>query len=126
MIKYIYIDNNDKNYINIYNSLINMYGKCGDLENAINVWEFMCDHNDIKYLMNVSSWNAMLHVYGINNCGQEAFKLFNEMKQKGFEPDHVTYTTILNACSHSLLFQNVQQILREIDSNTSESVENVI
>lgn len=47
------------------------------------------------------AWTAMLAGYAIHGYGRQAIEHFEFMVQKGFEPDHVTFTRLLRACSHS-------------------------
>mgnify|MGYP000730544830 CR=1 FL=1 len=78
-------------------SLVNMYAKCGDLTEARDVFARLHGRNDI-------SWNAMIAVYAnrfhahTNNSNNEAFCLFKHMCGCGFEPDVVTFISILRAC----------------------------
>ena len=46
---------------------------------------------------------------------KNAYKLYNEMKLNGYIPDNITYTTVLNACTNSMLFENNNVIFDDID-----------
>ncbi|KAJ7552177.1 hypothetical protein O6H91_06G045400 [Diphasiastrum complanatum] len=73
------------------NCLIDMYGKCGSIGDALAVFKNMP-------IRDVVSWNAM--IMGYVKCGQAetAFKLFWQMQREQAEPDNITFTSILNAC----------------------------
>ncbi|KAE8731410.1 Pentatricopeptide repeat-containing protein [Hibiscus syriacus] len=43
----------------------------------------------------------MLAGYAVHDHGKDAIKLFEVMVRNGVEPDHVTFTHLLSACSHS-------------------------
>ncbi|XP_058102662.1 pentatricopeptide repeat-containing protein At3g26782, mitochondrial-like [Magnolia sinica] len=80
----------------LWNAIIDMYAKCGDLETAIQVFD-----NGHESGRNVSSWNVMISGYGMHGHGKEALHLFSRMQEEGVEPNHITFTCILSACSHA-------------------------
>jgi pentatricopeptide repeat protein len=48
------------------------------------------------------AWTAMLAGYAMHGCGKEAIEFFERVvKEEGMDPDHVTFTHLLSACSHS-------------------------
>ncbi|KAJ7568082.1 hypothetical protein O6H91_01G018100 [Diphasiastrum complanatum] len=75
------------------NALVNMYGKCGSLEDARSVFDQML-HRD------VISWSSMIEACAQNGHGMEALKLFHQMQSEGINPNRVTFLSILSACSH--------------------------
>ncbi|KAL6068946.1 DYW domain containing protein [Balamuthia mandrillaris] len=79
-------------------ALINMYGKCGRIEEARAVFQEMKEQN-------IVSWNAMIAVHGLHGQGKEALATFDEMQQQGVQPDAITFTNVLNACSHAGLVE---------------------
>ncbi|XP_071735525.1 pentatricopeptide repeat-containing protein At4g13650 [Rutidosis leptorrhynchoides] len=80
------------------NVLITLYSKCGSLNDAKKEFLEMRDKNEI-------SWNAMITGYSQHGCGDEAIKLFEEMKKFGFTPNYVTFVGVLTACSHVRLVE---------------------
>ncbi|KAJ7535789.1 hypothetical protein O6H91_12G045900 [Diphasiastrum complanatum] len=72
--------------------LIDMYGKCGAMEDACRVFEKMP-------IRNVVCWSAM--IMGHVKCGQaeQALKLFEQMQQEQVDPDSTTFVGVLNACA---------------------------
>lgn len=79
-------------------SLIDMYSKCGSVDNAMWVFE------DIKG-KNVDHWNAMIGGLAIHGFGELAFELFMEMERVSVKPDDITFIGVLNACSHAGLMK---------------------
>lgn len=77
--------------------LINMYSKCGRLEDALQVFEIS--------QKSVDHWNAMIGGLAIHGYGELALVLFQEMERLSLVPDDITFIGILNACSHSGLVQ---------------------
>lgn len=79
--------------LSIANTLVDMYVKCGSIENAREVFDRMpC--------LDVVSWNAMIVGYAQNGYGESAIKLFEQMCHEGVKLNHVTFIGVLSACSH--------------------------
>jgi pentatricopeptide repeat protein len=51
----------------------------------------------------------MITGYGMHGHGEEALALFHKMQKIGIKPDHVTFTCVLNACSHAGLVDEGRQ-----------------
>ncbi|KAH7283313.1 hypothetical protein KP509_34G000500 [Ceratopteris richardii] len=83
-------DTADSHYLQ--NILIEMYDKCGALEEAR--WTF--DSLDIR---NVYSWNNIIAAYARRRYDVEALHLFHEML-KTSDPNHFTINIILGACAN--------------------------
>lgn len=79
--------------MNLCNSLIAMYSRCGYLKKAYGVFKGMRSKN-------VVTWSAMISGFAMNGCGREAIEAFGEMQRRGVLPDDQTFTGILSACSH--------------------------
>lgn len=73
-------------------ALLNMYGKCGSLQNALKMFNRILEKN-------VISWNAMFAVYTQHGQEKEALQLFQCMEMKGIIPNKVTFITLLPACT---------------------------
>eukprot|EP01018_Ginkgo_biloba_P037419 Gb_09409 [translate_table: standard] len=78
----------------VVNSLIDMYAKCGSIHDARQLFEEMPERN-------VVSWTAMIAGYGMHGHGEDALALFSRMQQEDMKPDHITFISVLSACSHS-------------------------
>eukprot|EP01018_Ginkgo_biloba_P024036 Gb_18979 [translate_table: standard] len=76
------------------NALVDMYVKCGSIQDACNVFEKMPRRD-------VISWTAMILGYAMQGCGKEALQLFQQMQESGTNPDHVTFVGVLSACCHA-------------------------
>ncbi len=74
------------------NSLVDMYAKCGSMEDAWRVFNKMPSRD-------VITWTAM--IFGHVKCGQrqKALELFRKMQQEGVQPNIVTFVGVLNACA---------------------------
>ncbi|KAI3965292.1 hypothetical protein MKW92_040837 [Papaver armeniacum] len=75
-------------------SLVDMYAKCGDIANSLEVFNKMV-------LKDVLTWSAM--IIGLANHGfaELALDHFNKMISQGFKPNGVTFVGVLSACSHA-------------------------
>ncbi|KAI5085014.1 hypothetical protein GOP47_0001183 [Adiantum capillus-veneris] len=76
----------------VANALITMYGKCGSLDDARDVFEQMPKSD-------VVTWNALIAAFGQNGLWQLSLSLHMQMKQEGCFPDEITYVSILDACA---------------------------
>jgi len=74
-------------------SLVDMYAKNGSLDGACSLFHRI-QNVDLK------CWNSMIGGYGNHGNAEQAFKLCNQMKRQRVEPDHITYVSLLSACSH--------------------------
>lgn len=70
------------------NSLITMYGRCGDVARARVVFDGLP-------VLDVISWNSMLAGYAQNEKLEECCELFREMQLLGIEPDGHTMAVLL-------------------------------
>jgi len=76
------------------NSLIDMYAKCGSMEDAQRVFNEMPSHN-------VVSWTTMLQGCPMHGHGKEALQHFEKMCEEGVKPDIATFLCLLSACTHA-------------------------
>ncbi|KAK6253536.1 hypothetical protein QUC31_015256 [Theobroma cacao] len=90
-------------YLDIFvgTCLIDMYGKCGKLDDAMSLFF------EVPKMTSVP-WNAIISCHGIHGHAEKALKLFREMREEGVKPDHVTFVSLLSACSHSGLVDEGQ------------------
>ncbi|KAJ8770802.1 hypothetical protein K2173_021449 [Erythroxylum novogranatense] len=80
-------------------SLVDMYAKNGYLQGARSVFSQVSDP-DLK------CWNALIDGYSQHGKAEEAITLFREITGRGLKPDHVTFLSLLSACSHSGLVES--------------------
>lgn len=79
--------------VKVVNSLINMYGKSGDLTSACRLFEAIPDPN-------IVSWNSIIAAQVTNGCAREGLDCFNKMRSHGIEPDEGTILALLQVCLH--------------------------
>ncbi|CAK9867651.1 unnamed protein product [Sphagnum jensenii] len=78
----------------VRSSLVDMYAKCGSMEDACRVFNTMPSHD-------VVSWNALLGGFAMHGQGKEALVHFERMCEEGVHPNDITFVCLLSACSHS-------------------------
>uniref|UniRef100_A0A0D9VZL7 DYW domain-containing protein n=1 Tax=Leersia perrieri TaxID=77586 RepID=A0A0D9VZL7_9ORYZ len=109
----------------VANSVLNMYGKCGDAETAsavfermrvrsVSSWNTMVSLNTHLGRMDLAlslfesmpdrsivSWNAMIAGYNQNGLDGKALKFFSKMlHESSMVPDEFTFTSVLSACAN--------------------------
>eukprot|EP01018_Ginkgo_biloba_P008673 Gb_07617 [translate_table: standard] len=89
--------------VNVVNALVNMYAKCGCIEDARQLFDKMPERN-------VVSWTAMISGYAQDCCTDEALKLFCQMRQAGVKPDELAFTSALWACANQEALKHGKQI----------------
>ncbi|KAJ7295055.1 hypothetical protein O6H91_05G072700 [Diphasiastrum complanatum] len=72
-------------------TLVDMYAKCGHIEDACNVFKRMPKRD-------VVSWNSMIVGYVKCGHGEKALDLFRQMQHEQVQPDSLTFLGVLNAC----------------------------
>ncbi|CAO2183383.1 unnamed protein product [Urochloa humidicola] len=74
----------------VMSSLVDFYGKCGQMEDARAVFDAMPERT-------VVSWNSMLMAYIHNGRIDDAVELFYEMRVEGVLPTRVSVASLLSA-----------------------------
>lgn len=75
-------------------ALVDMYFKCGNLENAQKCFDCMSQRDLV-------AWSTLIVGYGFNGKGEIALRKYSEFLGTGMEPNHVIFISVLSACSHS-------------------------
>ncbi|XP_058750147.1 pentatricopeptide repeat-containing protein At5g44230 [Vicia villosa] len=91
------------NNVLVGSALIDMYSKCGDVEEAYNVFKGMKERN-------VFSYSSMIAGFAVHGCARAAIKLFYEMLETGIKPNHVTFVGVFTACSHAGMVEQGQHL----------------
>ncbi|KAK0580497.1 hypothetical protein LWI29_002626 [Acer saccharum] len=77
----------------LISTMVDMYSKCGNMTYAEKIFQHVFDRDSILY-------NVMIAGYAHHGHGTKAIRLFEEMVEKGFKPDTVTFIALLSACRH--------------------------
>ncbi|XP_078168671.1 pentatricopeptide repeat-containing protein At3g20730-like [Carex rostrata] len=81
------------NDVALWNALIDMYAKSGDLKDARHVFDEMPSRN-------VVSWTSIMSGYGKFGCNEGALGLFADMEKDGVKPNDVTFLAIMTSCAY--------------------------
>ncbi|KAL9685780.1 hypothetical protein QQ045_023233 [Rhodiola kirilowii] len=79
-------------------ALVDMYSKCGKIENALEAFE-----NTSR--KDISTWNSIISGLSLHGHGEHALHIFSRMLSDGVEPNEVTFISLLSACSRSGLVE---------------------
>lgn len=77
----------------VINALMDMYGKCGEMNDVLKLVPEPIYRTRL-------SWNVLISALSRHGCFHEARETFYEMLKVGPKPDHVTFVSLLSACSH--------------------------
>ncbi|EFJ05153.1 hypothetical protein SELMODRAFT_137607 [Selaginella moellendorffii] len=128
-------------------ALLNMYGKLGCPDRALEIFSAMRQRNMITWNAMVAAlahnerfeqafgifercspkdvvlWNAMITAYAQAGHSKQALELFQGMQTDGVSPDSVSFLTILNACCSPEFLSRGREIhARMIKSGLTEDV----
>eukprot|EP00250_Pteridium_aquilinum_P004435 c14646_g1_i1 orf=1160-3871(-) len=87
----------------VLTTLINMYGKCGDMENALKAFEGLREQN-------VVSWTAIMAGYAQHGHSKDALQIFEKMQRNGVVPNKITYVCILDAFNSKKDLEKAKQM----------------
>lgn len=74
----------------LQNFILNMYAKCGSLEEARNVFDKMPTRDMV-------SWTVIISGFSQSGLASEALALFPQMLHQGFQPNEFTLSSLLKA-----------------------------
>ncbi|EFJ24619.1 hypothetical protein SELMODRAFT_101239 [Selaginella moellendorffii] len=78
------------NHAPLENVILNMYGKCGSLQDAEAMFKSMSQPD-------VIAWNTMIAAYGQHGHTSEALRFYELMQEEGVVPDDYTYVSVIDA-----------------------------
>lgn len=96
-------------------ALIDMYGKCGSMPDAQQVFDTI----PIKGLV---EWNALIAGYARHGASEIALSLVEKMKDGDFFLDEVSFVSILSVCSHVGLSMEAQSYFQFMSKMSHISV----
>ncbi|KAL1214007.1 putative pentatricopeptide repeat-containing protein [Cardamine amara subsp. amara] len=100
----------EKDNVVVGNCLIDMYGKCGSMDDAVLVFQHMDEKDTV-------SWNAIVASCSRNGKLELGLWFFHQMPN----PDTVTYNELIDAFVKSGNFNNAFQILSSMPNPNSSS-----
>ncbi|KAF8720929.1 hypothetical protein HU200_023332 [Digitaria exilis] len=101
------------NDVKVGSALVDMYAKCGCVEDGRGVFNHMPERN-------VVTWTSMVDGYGKNGLSDEALQVFGEMRRRrDVTPNHATFLSALSACAHAGLLSQGQEVFQSMESDYS-------
>jgi pentatricopeptide repeat protein len=99
----------DDDSVVIGNALLDMYAKCGELDEAEELLDGLAGSTDVV------SWTMLISGYALHGRGETAVERFGAMlsEEDGAgisSPNSATFRSLLNACSHSGLVAEARAI----------------
>lgn len=95
--------------LSVKNSLISMYGKCGDSAAALEIFDSMA-------LRDAITWNSIIDCCSQHGFGPEAIVFFYQMQREGVRPDDFTFLGVLASCSHAGLVTEGREFFKMMSS----------
>ncbi|TXG51283.1 hypothetical protein EZV62_023807 [Acer yangbiense] len=83
-------------------ALINMYSKCGSIEDAQGVFDEMPEKTTV-------GWNTIIAGYALHGYSEEALDLYYEMRDSGVKMDHFTFSMIIRTCTRLASLEHAKQ-----------------
>ncbi|KAH6774636.1 Pentatricopeptide repeat superfamily protein [Perilla frutescens var. frutescens] len=77
----------------IISTLVDMYSKCGNVQDSILMFEKSANRGSV-------TWNAMVCAYAHHGYGNEALQVFEKMLLEKVMPNHATFVAVLRAWAH--------------------------
>ncbi|CAM8888392.1 unnamed protein product [Rhodiola kirilowii] len=93
------------------NTLLDMYGKSGSIEDAQRVFDRLISRD-------IVSWNSLITAFAQHGLGREATNQFEVLLRTKIRPNKITFLSVLAACSHSGLLDEGEryfQLMKEFN-----------
>ncbi|CAM8915609.1 unnamed protein product [Rhodiola kirilowii] len=88
-------------------ALIDMFSKCGSVEEAFRIFQQMKERN-------VYSYSSMIAGFAMHGQPGAALQLFQDMLKTEIKPNGVTFVGVLTACSHTGMVKQGRQLFAEM------------
>ncbi|XP_039167452.1 pentatricopeptide repeat-containing protein At4g16835, mitochondrial [Eucalyptus grandis] len=96
----------------IWNALIDIYCKCGDMRSAAILFLRMLKRD-------IVSWNSMITGFAQNGLGHESLVFLKTMLEMNVRPNLISFLGALSACSHTGLDVEALQIFNAMEKDYS-------
>ncbi|KAL1220849.1 Pentatricopeptide repeat-containing protein [Cardamine amara subsp. amara] len=102
----------------VASSLVSMYAKFNLFENSVQLFDEMTERD-------VASWNTVISCFYQSGEAEKALEMFGRMESSGCEPNSVSLTVAISACSRLLYLERGKEIHRKYVKKGFESDEYV-
>ncbi|XP_051119330.1 pentatricopeptide repeat-containing protein At5g50390, chloroplastic [Andrographis paniculata] len=83
-------------------TLIDMYSKCGSIENARCAFDKMLEKTTV-------AWNSIIAGYAFHGYSEEALSMYYDMQDSGAKMDGFTYSMIVRVCTRLASLEHAKQ-----------------
>ncbi|KAH0973682.1 hypothetical protein GBA52_025838 [Prunus armeniaca] len=83
-------------------ALIDMYSKCGNIEDAQCVFDEMPRKTTV-------GWNSIIAGYALHGYSEEALSMYYDMRDSGVRMDHFTFSMIIRICARLASLEHAKQ-----------------
>ncbi|KAL2330934.1 hypothetical protein Fmac_018515 [Flemingia macrophylla] len=90
----------DDNFVSC--ALIDMYSKCGSIEDAHCVFDQMAEKTTV-------GWNSIIASYALHGYSEEALSLYYKMRDSGATVDHFTISIVIRICARLASLEHAKQ-----------------
>ncbi|KFK34373.1 hypothetical protein AALP_AA5G136900 [Arabis alpina] len=90
-----------KSSIDIDTALVDMYGKCKEVDTARRIFDSLSRRNKV-------TWNVMILAHCLHGIPEDGLKLFEAMINGALIPDEVTFVGVLSSCARAGLVSQVK------------------
>ncbi|KAF5750014.1 pentatricopeptide repeat-containing protein [Tripterygium wilfordii] len=106
---YIYRKNLEIN-LALGTALIDMYAKCGCLDEALLIFEKLPSKD-------ICTWTAMINGLAMHGDASSSLNFFSNMVKNGIQPNEITFIGVLSACSHGGLVDEGRKFFQSMRHN---------
>ncbi|GAV60040.1 PPR domain-containing protein/PPR_2 domain-containing protein/DYW_deaminase domain-containing protein [Cephalotus follicularis] len=83
-------------------ALIDMYSKCGSIEDAQLVFDVMPERTTV-------GWNSIIAGYALHGHSEDALSMYYEMRDSGAKMDHFTFSIVVRICARLASVEHAKQ-----------------
>ncbi|RWR90399.1 putative pentatricopeptide repeat-containing protein [Cinnamomum micranthum f. kanehirae] len=83
-----------ESHLCVTSAVVDAYAKCGDIDSSRMAFEQLSRESDAIL------FNTMITAYAQHGLVEKAVELFERMKEVNIQPNHVTFVSVISACSH--------------------------
>ncbi|KAL0890460.1 hypothetical protein Bca101_014443 [Brassica carinata] len=91
--------------VSLCNALMDAYAKCGELGAVRKLFDITREEE-----ANQISWTTLVTAYSQSSEWEEALSVFSQMRETGFQPNHITFSAVLASCASLSFLEYGQQV----------------
>ncbi|CAN6481935.1 unnamed protein product [Victoria cruziana] len=81
---------------NLSAGLIDMYAKCGNVNDALDLFYHIRDK-----CKSISPWNSIINGLAMHGYAEQSLSMFSDSQKIGLKPNSITFIGVLSACCHA-------------------------